>query len=57
MASQTSRQTATQQGQRMPVGTIHVVDPNPLNWLFITWDTMEEPVRTDGRGHIVGAVI
>lgn len=41
----------------MPVGTIHVVDPNPLNWLFITWDTMEEPVRTDGRGHIVGAVI
>jgi hypothetical protein len=56
MASQTSRQTAAEQGQRMPVGTIHVVDPNPLNWLFITWNTMEEPVRTDERGHIVGAV-
>src|SRR4028118_850746 len=57
MASHTSRQTATQQGQRMPVGTIHVVDPSPLNWLFITWNTMEEPVRTDERGHIVGAVM
>jgi len=19
-----------------PVGTVHVVDPNPLNWLYIT---------------------
>jgi hypothetical protein len=36
MASQTSRQTSAEQGQRTPVGTIHVVDPNPLNWLFIT---------------------
>ena len=33
------------------------MDPNPLNWLFITWNTMEEPVRTDERGHIVGAVM
>ena len=57
MASQTSRQTAAEQGQRTPVGTIHVVDPNPLNWLFITWNTMEEPVRTDESGHIVGAVM
>jgi hypothetical protein len=30
-----------------PIGTVHVVDPHPLNWLFITWNTMEEPVRTD----------
>jgi hypothetical protein len=51
MTSQTSRQTAAEQGQRTPVGTIHVVDPNPLNWLFITWNTMEEPVRTDERAH------
>ncbi len=36
---------------------INVVDLNPLNWLFITWNTMEEPVRTDERGHIVGAVM
>ena len=39
------------------MGTINVVDPNPMNWLFITWNTMEEPVRTDERGHIVGAVM
>ena len=57
MTSQTSRQAAAEQGQRTPVGTIHVVDPNPLNWLFITWNTMEEPVRTDERGHMVGAVM
>jgi ABC-type transport system substrate-binding protein len=57
MASQTSRQAATERGRRTPVGTIHVVDPNPLNWLFITWNTMEEPVRTDEQGHIVGAVM
>jgi ABC-type transport system substrate-binding protein len=42
---------------REPVGTINVVDPHPLNWLFITWNTMEEPVRTDARGHIVGAAM
>jgi ABC-type transport system substrate-binding protein len=34
-----------------------VVDPHPLNWLFITWNTMEEPVRTDEEGHIVGAAM
>ncbi len=39
------------------MGTLNVVDPNPLNWLFITWNTMEEPVRTDERGIIAGAVI
>ena len=30
-----------------PVGTVHVIDPSPLNWLFITWNTMEEPIRID----------
>ena len=39
------------------MSTIHVVDPRPLNWLFITWNTMEEPVRTDERGHLVGAMM
>jgi ABC-type transport system substrate-binding protein len=39
------------------VGTVIVVDPHPLNWLYITWNTMEEPVRTDERGHMVGAVM
>src|SRR5919112_120687 len=30
-----------------PVGTVQVVDPHPLNWLFITWNTMEEPAWVD----------
>ena len=34
--SQTSRQAEAEAEQRVPVGTVHVVDPNPLNWLFIT---------------------
>lgn len=55
MTTQASQQAAAGQGGRAPAGTLHVVDPHPLNWLFITWNTMEEPVRTDERGHIVGA--
>jgi ABC-type transport system substrate-binding protein len=55
--AQATRQDATEGGQYTPVGTIHVVDPNPLNWLFITWNTMEEPVRTDTEGHLVGAAM
>ncbi len=39
-----------------PVGTITVFDPHPLNWLFITWNTMEEPVRTDHDGFTVMAL-
>lgn len=42
-------------GREAPAGVVRVVDPHPLNWLFITWNTMEEPVRTDERGRIVGA--
>jgi ABC-type transport system substrate-binding protein len=39
-----------------PVGEIHVVDPSPLNWLFITWNTMEEPIRIDEDGRIAFAL-
>lgn len=48
---------STTQSAREPVGEIRVVDPNELNWLFITWNTMEEPVRTDQQGRIVGAAM
>lgn len=43
--------------RRTPVGTVNVVDPHPLNWLYITWNTMEEPVRTDETGATVGAAM
>ena len=39
-----------------PRGTLNVFDPHPLNWLFITWNTMEEPVRTDHEGFTVMAL-
>ena len=42
---------------RTPQGSITIVDPSPLNWLFITWNTVEEPVRTDRDGRIVPAVL
>lgn len=57
MSSQPAQRDTVERGQRTPVGVINIVDPNPLNWLFITWNTMEEPVRTDERGHITGAVM
>lgn len=34
-------------------GTIFVVDPSPLNWLYILFNTMEEVIRTDRLGKIV----
>lgn len=40
------------QGERgEPAGVVHVVDPSPLNWLWITYNTIEELVRVapDGR--------
>ena len=40
----------------VPVGELHVVDPSPLNWLFITWNTMEEPIRVDEDGRIAFAL-
>ncbi len=33
--------------------TITVVDPSPLNWLSVTWSTMEELVRVDKDGRTV----
>jgi ABC-type transport system substrate-binding protein len=52
-----TQETPTARLTRTPVGTIQIVDPHPLNWLYITWNTMEEPVRTDARGHLVGAAM
>jgi len=37
---------------REPVGTVHVVDPSRLNWLFITYNTAEELVRVTPQGKI-----
>jgi len=55
--AETIRDAPAVAGRRVPVGTINVVDPHPLNWLHITWNTMEEPVRTEAAGHLVGAVM
>ena len=30
-----------------PARTVHVVDPSPLNWLYITYNTIEELVRVN----------
>ena len=37
-------------GAHEPRGTIHVVDPSPLNWLYITYNTVEEFVRVTDDG-------
>jgi len=36
----------------MPAGVIHVVDPSPLNWLWITYNTVEELVRVTRQGKV-----
>ncbi|MCT8138418.1 ABC transporter substrate-binding protein [Anaerobacillus sp. CMMVII] len=33
-------------------GKIFVVDPSPLNWLFVLFHTMEELVRADHEGNV-----
>lgn len=33
-----------------PENTVTVVDPSPVNWLSVTWNTMEEAVRVDKDG-------
>src|SRR5260370_42504865 len=48
--------TPTNTQWRPPVGTIYVFDPSPLNWLFITWNTMEAPIRVDQDGRVVNAL-
>jgi hypothetical protein len=40
MSAEAVRETASWLGRRTPVGTVNVVDPHPLNWLYITWNTM-----------------
>ena len=40
---------------RTPKGTIRVVDRSPLNWLYITYNTVEEFIRTDEKGRITPA--
>ena len=35
-----------------PRGTVHVVDGNPLNWLYITYHTVEELVRVTKQGKV-----
>lgn len=40
-----------------PKGEIRVVDRSPLNWLYITYNTVEELVRTDESGHVVPAAM
>ncbi len=37
-------------GLRKPVGTLNVVDPSSLNWLYITYNTVEELVRVTPGG-------
>ncbi len=34
-----------------PTGTVNVVDPSPLNWLYITYNTVEELIRIDIDGN------
>src|SRR5437879_13287691 len=55
--AEATREAPAVPGRKAPVGTINIVDPHPLNWLYITWNTMEEPVRTDAAGHLVGAAM
>lgn len=43
--------------EREPAGTVHVVDPNPLNWLYITYNTVEELVRVDHDGVVQPAAM
>ncbi len=40
-----------------PKGTVRVVDRSPLNWLYITYNTVEELVRADEKGHLVPAAM
>lgn len=40
-----------------PVGTVHVVDPSPLNWLYITYNTVEELVRAAPDGTVEPAAM
>ena len=38
-------------GSGEPVGTVNVVDPSPLNWLYITYNTVVSDRRSGPVGH------
>ena len=40
-----------------PQGEVRVVDRSPLNWLYITYNTVEELIRTDEQGRITPAAM
>ncbi|RBY83717.1 ABC transporter substrate-binding protein [Geodermatophilus sp. TF02-6] len=42
----------TSRARRAPRGVLRVVDPSPLNWLYTTYNTVEEPVRVTHRGKV-----
>jgi len=44
-------------GSGEPVGTVNVVDPSPLNWLYITYNTVEELVRITPGGKVRSAAM
>lgn len=44
-------------GKRRPRGTLRVVDHSSRNRLHITYNIIEELVRTDENGHIVPAAM
>ncbi len=39
-------------GRGEPAGTVRIVDPSPLNWLWITYNTVEELVRVTPQGKV-----
>lgn len=51
--------TSTLTGKRAnpPVGAIKVVDPHPYNWLYITYNTVEELVRVNTDGAVEPAAM
>ena len=47
---------ATWNPTEIPKGSICVVDPSPYNWLYVLFNTMEEPVRADKVGRIIASL-
>lgn len=40
-----------------PMGTIKVADFSPLNWLYITYNTVEELIRVSPEGKVIPAAM
>jgi ABC-type transport system substrate-binding protein len=47
----------SQSAKPVPAGKIYVHDPHPLNWLYITYNTVEELVRVSTNGNIEPAAM